>query len=146
MQIPVMSDVQSAHRYTSGDIGGGFLIVHIRENLLVAEIGSFLELQVVIAEEGIIYRQDYQSITAILTFNAKAVFNKSGLRHCTKIFQLQNEVIRHGVISFGYGSIDSIEALGGVFVRRIREVRFKKILYSLCAAFPTSGLDLASVY
>jgi hypothetical protein len=120
-----MSDIQSAHSDTNRDIWRGLFVVHIHENLLVTEVRSFLKLQVIIAEEGIIYRQNYQPVTAIFIFNVKAVFDISGLRHCAKIFQLQNKVIRHGVISFRYDLIDCIEALVSGLAVRIREVRLK---------------------
>jgi len=88
VQVPVASDVQSGHRHAKRGIRVGIYYIQIHEDLLVAEVGCLLGLQIAIQKKIIRYRQDYLSSAFVFVFNAEAVFDKSGLRYDTKVSQL----------------------------------------------------------
>jgi hypothetical protein len=75
----------------------------IRQDFLIAEIRGFLEHQLVIQEDGVIYHQDDLPNRLVLVLNAKPVFAMTGSRYHSKVPELQNEISRHGIFPFWEG-------------------------------------------
>lgn len=88
VQVSVSSDVQSGHGHAKRGTRVGIYYIQIHEDLLVAEVGRLLSLQIAIQKKIIRYRQDYLPSALVFVFNAEAVFDKSGLRYDTKVSQL----------------------------------------------------------
>jgi hypothetical protein len=101
VQVSVAGDVQSGHGHAKRGTRVGFCYIQIHEDLLVAEVGRLLSLQIAIQKKIIRYRQDNLSRAFVFVFNAEAVFDKSSLRYDAKVSQLQYKILRHGVSPSG---------------------------------------------
>jgi hypothetical protein len=100
MHFPVMGYIGSGYRYVSADGSLGRFISQIRQNLLVAKIGGFLEHQIFLLEETGFYLQDDQPEVLVLVLNPESVLGISYLRNYSKVPELACQIFSHVIVPF----------------------------------------------